>query len=89
MLVAAGLQVLVTGAYVVHLELFADFESRYGASQLAVLALLGRRLLLSNEAPRRLPGHAAALRPSRGEARLTLRRASAESRRAAACERLV
>lgn len=47
-LVTTGLQVVVTGGYVAYLELFADFESRYGASQLAVAVLLGLWLLLSN-----------------------------------------
>lgn len=47
-LVATGLQVVVTSAYVVYLELFADFQSKCGASQLAVVVLLGLWLLLSN-----------------------------------------
>lgn len=47
-LLTAGLQVLVTGGYVLYLELFADFEERYGSSQLALLVLLGLWLLLSN-----------------------------------------
>lgn len=47
-LTASGLQVLVTGGYVAYLELFADFEAKYGPSQLAVLVLLGLWLLMSN-----------------------------------------
>lgn len=47
-LLTTGLQVLVTGGYVLYLELFADFQDTYGSSQLAVLVLLGLWLLLSN-----------------------------------------
>lgn len=46
--VATGLQVAVTFGYVVYLKVFADFEAKYGASQLAVVVLLGLWLLLSN-----------------------------------------
>lgn len=45
---ASGLQVLVTGGYVVYLTFFADFEETYGRSSLTVVVLLGLWLLLSN-----------------------------------------
>ena len=47
-LTASGLQVLVTGGYVLYLETVADLEATYGPSQLAVTVLLGLWLLLSN-----------------------------------------
>lgn len=46
--VATSLQALVTGAYLLYLQLFADFEQTYGASSLATAVLLGFWLLLSN-----------------------------------------
>lgn len=45
---ASGLQVLVTGGYVLYLTFFADFEQKYGTSSLTVVVLLGLWLLLSN-----------------------------------------
>lgn len=44
---AAGLQVVVTGGYLLYLQ-YADFESKYGSTSLAVAVLLGFWLMLSN-----------------------------------------
>lgn len=42
------LMAVVTGGYLLYLRLFADFESRYGTSELATLVLLALWLLLVN-----------------------------------------
>lgn len=46
--VATSLQALVTAAYLLYLQLFADVAQTYGASSLATTVLLGFWLLLSN-----------------------------------------